>query len=85
MNFTRGLPRRGQGAGSGGATACARGYRGQLELDEHHVVTETHCEVEGSLTRQKVVYLKRNKTKIKFHGYKNEKLGQTYRFQMSCL
>ena len=33
------------------------GDGGELELYQHHVVPQAHCEVEGSLARQEVCHL----------------------------
>lgn len=40
-----------------GLPGAAGGHGGQLKLDEHHVVTQTHGQVERRLARQEVVNL----------------------------
>lgn len=44
------------GARLTGSRRC-RGYSGQLQLDQHHVVTQSHCQIKRRLAGQEVIHL----------------------------
>lgn len=54
-------------ASVGRRRGCWRHGR-QLQLDQHHVIAKTHCQIQRRFARQEIVYL----------YYKNKMKGQTF-------
>ena len=55
-------------ASVGRRRGCWRHGR-QLQLDQHHVIAKTHCQIQRRFARQEIVYL----------YYKNKMKGQTFK------